>query len=165
MDPQPNEASLGPQAPSLPAKAPAIRSQFYSRVALAAMGAAVALSVLLFQFWSRDLAGNIESRARRGDFPFKQVALGQGTVDHNGRVAGEVVDRRQVVFTVASLKVVPPGAYDAWLVARDGDAKHEAKTLVVIGAREASGAWFPATAAALAEQAGSPEALPALRDR
>lgn len=166
-EPTPNPATTAAAASTEPFAPVASGggSQGRSRLALAAIGLGMALSVLLFQHWSRDLSGTIERKARAGDFPFKQVALGRGTVDHNGRIEGEVVDRRQTIFTVASLKVVPPGAYEAWLVARDGNAKHEAKTLVVIGARDASGAWHPDTAAALADAAGSPEALPPLGDR
>lgn len=139
---------------SPPDAAPPSRGR--SRLALAAMGLGVVASVALFQFWSRDLSTHIEAKARAGDFPFKQVVVGPGEVDHHGRIEGPVVEAGKGILTVASLKVVPPGRYRRWLVARDGNAKHEAKTLVVIGAQDASGAWSPPTAQALAEAAGSP---------
>lgn len=144
--------------------APAPSSRGRSRLALAAIGLGVVASVALFQFWSRDLSGHIEAKARGGDFPYKNVVVGRGEVDHNGRIEGPVVDAGKGILTVASLKVVPPGRYQRWLVARDGNAKHEAKTLVVIGAQDASGAWVPPTAQALAEAAGTPSVWAPLGD-
>jgi hypothetical protein len=128
-----------------------MKSQLKSRVALAAMALAVAASGYYFATFSRNTITDMESRAVAGDFPNMHVESGPAEVDDNGRVENHQA-APGILRYVATMRLVPPGKYQAIIVATDNNAKHREKSELVIGAQDPSGTWHPTTAAHLVER-------------
>jgi hypothetical protein len=78
------------------------------------------------------------------------VEEGEAQVDDNGRVENHQAEPG-ILRYVATMRLVPPGKYQAIIVAADGNEAHRKKSELVIGARDASGTWHPASAAHLVE--------------
>jgi hypothetical protein len=128
-----------------------MKSQTMSRLALAAMAAAVAGSGYYFATFSRSTITDMESRAVAGDFPAMHVETGPAEVDDNGRVENHQA-APGILRYVATMRLVPPGKYQAVIIATDGNEKHREKSELVIAAQDPSGTWHPATAANLVEK-------------
>ena len=93
----------------------------------------------------------LEQRIVSGDFPNVRLEKGHFNIATDGRVLGVREDRY-----VASLKLVPPGEYQATLVANDGNPAHVAKGEMVIAAQDTKGQWHPETAPQVLERLRSP---------
>lgn len=94
---------------------------------------------------------DLEQRIVAGDFPNVRLEKGNFNIATDGRVLGVREDRY-----VASLKLVPPGEYQATLVANDGNPAHIEKGEIVIAAQDTKGQWHPETAPQLLERLRSP---------
>lgn len=107
--------------------------------------------------YSADAVAKHEQRVIAGDFAVLRVQQGDLEVDDHGRVVvGGFLPNPPI--TVASTRLVPRGKYAAIIVANDGVAAHAMKTELVIGARDAQGAWHPASAALVLDRMKAPRA-------
>ncbi|MDB5102164.1 MAG: hypothetical protein JWM80_6585 [Cyanobacteria bacterium RYN_339] len=128
-----------------------MNSQIRSRLALVAMALAVAGGGYYFANFSRNTITDMETRAVAGDFPAMHIEEGEAEVDDNGRMENHQA-QQGILRYVATLRLVPPGKYRAVIVATDGNEAHRQKSELVIGARDASGTWHPASASHLVER-------------
>ena len=112
----------------------------------------ISLSCVLGYFtYAANSVRQMEQRITAGDFAHVRLETGDFNVASDGRVLGVKEDRY-----VASLKLVPPGAYTATLVANDGNPAHVAKGEMVIAAQDAKGQWHPDTAPQVLDRLRSP---------
>ena len=123
-----------------------------TRILLAIAAALTLGSAAAFYMYARPAVQAHEQRVLTGAFERVWLERGEFTIEPSGEVRRErpmVMPRR----TVARYGLVPPGTYQALLLATDGDAAHAEQTELVLGARDAEGRWLPATAGAIAERA------------
>jgi hypothetical protein len=114
-------------------------------------------SVAWWLTYSAHAVALLEQRVIAGDFPVLRVQEGQLEVDDHGRVVvGGFLPNPPI--TVASTRLVPRGKYTAVIVANDGVDAHKKKTELVIGAKDALGAWHPASAAMVLDRMKAPRA-------
>lgn len=93
----------------------------------------------------------LERRIVEGEFENVRLETGKFAVASDGRVLGVREDRY-----VASLKLVPPGEYQATIVANDGNPAHIAKGEMVIAAQDVKGQWHPETAPQVLDRLRTP---------
>lgn len=144
----------GPPAPPSPRTA-----QHRARLWLVLGG----IAVLTFAYWletmSRGAVTAMETQALAGDFPAIRREVAPASVDEFGRVAVRGL-LREPPLSVASQRLTPPGKYVEILIANDGVPTHVKKTELVIGARDASGTWHPASAGEIAARTSPPPSPP-----
>jgi hypothetical protein len=98
-------------------------------------------------FWaySAQAIHSHEQRVIAGDFPSVHLQTGSATVDGDGKVAGDVAKQDPQMY-VASLNLIPPGQYQAVIVADDSVASRREKAEIVIAGQDPKGQWHPASA-------------------
>lgn len=119
-----------------------------SMIALVTLGSAVG-----FYMYARPLVQAHEQRVLKGEFERVWVETGTFEIEESGELRLErplAMQRR----TVARHGLVPPGTYQALLLAADGAPGRREVPELVLGARDASGRWVPASAAAIAARVG-----------
>jgi hypothetical protein len=119
---------------------------------LIALGAVAVIALAIgLQRFSRGAVVAVETKVLAADFPEMRLEEGPVEVDEFGRVAINGL-LREPPLSVGSQRLTPPGRYLGVIIANDGVAAHVRKTELVIGARDASGAWHPPSAGAVAER-------------
>ena len=140
-------------AVSTPPSAPTSNAK--TRVILLLSGLVILGSMIGYGFYASAGLKQMESRIIAGDFPHVRLEAIEATVEESGKVVSPQLDESKFL-TVASLKLVPPGAYKAVLVANDGNPKHIEKTELVIAGQDAAGKWHPETAPQVLERLKAP---------
>lgn len=120
-----------------------------SRLFLVAIALGMLASNVYFLFATHNATQAMEARAIAGNFPAMHLEAGPATIEEDGRVYGREAGPDPTGY-VASTKLIPAGTYQTLIIADDADAAKKAKAALVIGARDKAGAWYPATAAAIA---------------
>jgi hypothetical protein len=129
---------------------PKVRQQRF-RILLVVSTAIALTCVFGYLTFAAQGVSQLERRIVAGEFENVRLETGSFNVATDGRVLGVREDRY-----VASLKLVPPGEYQATLVANDGNAAHIAKGEMVIAAQDTKGRWHPESAPQVLERLRSP---------
>lgn len=106
--------------------------------------------------YTSQLAAQHEQRVLAGDYPFVQFEKTQARVKDSGEVIA--LDSRTYEYPryVASMKFVPPGDYQAVIVAYEADPEKRRKAEMVIAAQDLSGAWHPKSAPEILNRINKP---------
>jgi hypothetical protein len=127
-----------------------MQNQVRSRIALAAFGLAILAGGAFFARVSTAAVSEVETRAIAGNFPHMHIEDGLAAIDEHGRVDSLQGTEQAAFRYVASMRLVPPGKYQAVIIATDDNETHRKKSELVIAACDAKGHWHPASAAAIA---------------
>lgn len=122
--------------------------QTRTRTYLAAGFGSMIVALGLMSHHASVIVATHESRVVAGEFPYIHAETEAVVVEENGHVKAASGPRTSPRY-VASLRLIPPGAYTLILVAHDGNPKHRKKSELVIGAQDSAGVWHPASAASI----------------
>ena len=129
-----------PPAPSDP------KAARRGKVIIVSGAAVLAIAIYALSTFTGHVAQLHERKVLAGDYAHIHLDQAEVRVTEKGEVqpAGRFVQVNPRY--VASLRLVPPGDYQAVLVAHDAEPGARKKAEIVIGARDARGGWHPPSA-------------------